>query len=187
MAEDETREGRRKRLARDRAKRYYEENREHCQAVQAVYRETHRDELREYFRTKRDKEKKATSDKLWNERNKDRVSLYRRARYVAKKQEYVDAAMRWQAANPEKARAHATRKNHRRRGVPFTEEAREYSQIILGDPCSYCREKPTSEIDHIVAVSKGGNGEWTNLTGACSPCNKEKSNKSLLMFLLERK
>jgi 5-methylcytosine-specific restriction endonuclease McrA len=47
--------------------------------------------------------------------------------------------------------------------------------------CAYCRNKfKYSELtlDHIVARSKGGLTEWTNVTSACKKCNGDKGDKS---------
>jgi 5-methylcytosine-specific restriction endonuclease McrA len=60
-----------------------------------------------------------------------------------------------------------------------------YPAILLGDPCSYCGA-PSEHIDHIVALSRGGSGDWDNLTAACAACNMSKSAQSLLAFMLSR-
>lgn len=74
---------------------------------------------------------------------------------------------------------------HRRRGVPFTDEALEYVPLLLADPCCYCGS-PGGEVDHIVPVIDGGSGDWDNLTAACRSCNGRKWQRELLPFLLER-
>lgn len=48
--------------------------------------------------------------------------------------------------------------------------------------CQYCSSKPPKvplEIDHIIAVSKGGTNEEENLITACFDCNRGKSNVEL--------
>jgi HNH endonuclease len=53
------------------------------------------------------------------------------------------------------------------------------------DLCSYCG-KPAENIDHVVPRSKGGKGR-NNKAPSCERCNREKSDKHLLVFLLERR
>lgn len=55
---------------------------------------------------------------------------------------------------------------------------------IENDPCFYCGKIATTW-DHIVPRKSGGkNGD--NLVRACANCNGDKSNMSLLQFLLYR-
>lgn len=61
----------------------------------------------------------------------------------------------------------------------------EYVSILRKDPCSYCGA-PSEHIDHIIPVTKGGASHWTNLTAACSACNRNKMTSDLLGFLLRR-
>lgn len=70
----------------------------------------------------------------------------------------------------------------RRRGI---EHDIEYASIVINDICSYC-DKPSESIDHIIPVSKGGNGTSENLTGACRSCNSGKHAHSLLFYLLRK-
>lgn len=60
--------------------------------------------------------------------------------------------------------------------------------IILSDPCVYCgrqmrKDKRTRE--HILPHSSGGHGGWENIAGACSCCNVHRSNRSLLLHLVD--
>jgi len=51
-----------------------------------------------------------------------------------------------------------------------------------GYTCQYCGKKPpetTLEIDHIIPVSKGGDGRVSNLITACYDCNRGKSDRAL--------
>lgn len=62
-------------------------------------------------------------------------------------------------------------------------ETREWLRVISNDPCSYCGQ-PSSAIDHIDPVSRGGENHWTNFVAACKSCNSSKHNKRLLTWLL---
>lgn len=62
--------------------------------------------------------------------------------------------------------------------------ARDYVDVLRGDPCSYCGQ-PTTTIDHIEPLSRGGGDDWENLTGACQRCNSSKHTKPMLGWMLE--
>jgi len=47
--------------------------------------------------------------------------------------------------------------------------------------CQYCGVKFKREnltMDHVVPKSKGGLTEWTNIVLACTPCNRDKDNRT---------
>lgn len=95
---------------------------------------------------------------------------------------------RKQASTPsvrERNRRNAKVQKAKRRGAPYTPEALEYIEILKGDPCVYCG-KHYETTEHIVAVSKGGTGDWDNLASACGSCNSSKWKKDLLDFMLYR-
>lgn len=58
--------------------------------------------------------------------------------------------------------------------------------------CQYCGVKQSPmklTLDHIIPESKGGRFSWDNLVAACTPCNRQKADKSLEesgMMLLHR-
>jgi hypothetical protein len=53
---------------------------------------------------------------------------------------------------------------------------------LFGGRCAYC-PNPATTIDHLVAVSKGGNSDRGNLVPACASCNSRKRARSLDAFL----
>ena len=53
---------------------------------------------------------------------------------------------------------------------------------VQGGECAGCREhfrKQNMEVDHIIAISKGGNGHIDNLQLLCSHCNRVKGNRGM--------
>lgn len=45
------------------------------------------------------------------------------------------------------------------------------------DSCNYCQSNDFIQIDHIIAISKGGKNDLSNLQFLCRTCNLKKSNK----------
>ncbi|MFB9714034.1 HNH endonuclease [Arthrobacter methylotrophus] len=41
--------------------------------------------------------------------------------------------------------------------------------------CLWCREAPSTTIDHVRPISRGGTSHPLNLVGACDPCNSAKA------------
>ena len=63
------------------------------------------------------------------------------------------------------------------------------AQIDLQDgQCPFCDTdiRESFELDHIVPLSRGGEGTLTNLQVTCRPCNRAKSNKDPTRFAQER-
>jgi 5-methylcytosine-specific restriction endonuclease McrA len=118
-------------------------------------------------------------NRVWREANRD----YWRQEHI------VDRVRRWHADHPDRTRE-ITRNALRRRRARLTgaelgssDLVDGYSRVLAADPCSYCHQA-SEHIDHIVAISKGGEHAWENLTAACSRCNRAKYSGSLLAFLL---
>ncbi|WP_218576826.1 RNA-guided endonuclease IscB, partial [Desulfobacter latus] len=63
-------------------------------------------------------------------------------------------------------------------------EVREYLLEKWDRTCAYCGKTDIPlEIEHIVPKSKGGSNRVSNLTLACTACNRKKGNKPLEQFL----
>jgi 5-methylcytosine-specific restriction endonuclease McrA len=115
-------------------------------------------------------------------------------------------AANWRANNPEKARETVREwarrnpdkrvaKEHRRRarkagaGGSYTvEDLREIHASQRGR-CAYCstRVSPRSwHVDHIVALSRGGDNSRRNIQILCEPCNLSKGSRDALDFVRSR-
>lgn len=181
-------------------KRWRDANREHLAAYSKAYYEANREHAREAakvwgaaHRGRRKQQKKA-----WDDANAAHKREYQQAWYAenvsdqrAKAQQrqavwrdenrekHRAGVRQWNRANPAKRREQA----FRRRGAGGTPSAddHDYIQVLLGDPCSYCGGKAEA-VDHIVALSRGGDNDWTNLTAACRSCNSRKATKKMLFM-----
>lgn len=60
-----------------------------------------------------------------------------------------------------------------------------YLAHLLRDPCTYCGA-PAVTLDHVVALRRGGEDGWENLTAVCASCNNGKSGRALLSWLAYR-
>jgi hypothetical protein len=68
-------------------------------------------------------------------------------------------------------------------GATFIRSTGEYRRRqIMAVPCYFCGERPET-IDHLIARSKGGTSDWSNLVSACSICNGMKGDKSYDEFI----
>lgn len=114
--------------------------------------------------------------------NPEHIREIKRAEYERNRERYAERVKRWRVENAERHRANSAA-DARRRRLDRDVDAVTYADILRRDPCSYCDESAT-EVDHIVAVTAGGDNGWLNLTAACRLCNGRKSDRPLLQFLL---
>lgn len=57
---------------------------------------------------------------------------------------------------------------------------------LKGSLCQYCNN-PADQIDHVVALARGGTDDLSNLVPACKSCNSSKQAKPVQQWLAERK
>lgn len=54
--------------------------------------------------------------------------------------------------------------------------------LYMNRGCAYCGclfySPDEFTIDHVVPRAKGGRTEWTNMVGACEPCNRRKADRT---------
>jgi hypothetical protein len=152
---------------------YYAANKEKMRARAAAYRAANPDKVR------------ALNDK-WRAANPERAREIPAAWRKANPERNAKLKREWDAANPDKVRSNSWRQGQRRRKAPPTPAARDYVEVLNGDPCAYCGG-PMEEKDHIVPLFDGATEtDWSDLTASCLKCNRSKGTKSLLLFLLAR-
>jgi len=61
--------------------------------------------------------------------------------------------------------------------------------VLRRDPCAYCgaRAGEAGTVDHVVPKAAGARSWRENLVGCCWRCNQAKNDRSLLLFLLDRR
>lgn len=140
------------------------------------------------YRASHSQETKARSERYYREHRDDiiaKVMAWQRA-HRDHRREYVS---RWRKTKV--GRHSRIASQHTRRAKLGGMLSRKVvTQVIAasGGICPYCNEPiEDGHIDHIVPVSFGGTNTMGNLAYVCARCNIEKSNMSLLTFLLERR
>lgn len=120
--------------------------------------------------------------------NKER----RKQQYHQNKETNKQAVRDWQKANPEKVTAYKKNNKYKRREIVNTSKLTTSDFVKWSKHqvkiCSYCATFCNNDyqIDHIEPLTKNGKHELDNLTIACSTCNREKSDKSLFIWLLDK-
>lgn len=89
---------------------------------------------------------------------------------------------RWNAANLEKMQLAKMRRQALKleNGV-FVVTATEI-QLMKTKPCYLCGVAPSTEIDHIIPIVRGGRHAVGNLAGVCRSCNSSKNDKFLVEY-----
>jgi 5-methylcytosine-specific restriction endonuclease McrA len=132
-------------------------------------------------------EAKKAYDAAYLERNRARILERSRAYHAADPARAARQAKAWAQKNPEKRRAIADNYKHRRRAQEDVGMSSvEYMLWKKAQPkvCHWCGVKCEKrfEVDHYVALSKGGAHVASNLVIACRSCNARKHARDPLEF-----
>jgi 5-methylcytosine-specific restriction endonuclease McrA len=136
------------------ARAWQKANKEHVAAVRAAWARANADRRR-------------VSSKLWREQNADEIKAVKKV---------------WLAANRLRLRCYTENRRLRKlaNGGSHTFEQIEEMHGKQRHRCASCGSsiRKHYEIDHIVAVTRGGSNDISNIQLLCMPCNRSKSNKS---------
>lgn len=191
-------------------KKRYRDNPEHHKARTKKWRKENpdksRDTLRRYL-AKNPEKRKATVLR-WRKENPEKVKeINRRGSRVAdlrhperraesrrkwaadpenKKARAITIAA-WRKENPDKSNAIVRNRRARAKGASGTHTAADLAEIfaLQGGRCAYCRadlKKVKKHVDHIIALSKGGTNDRSNLQWTCVPCNVRKNARDPVAF-----
>lgn len=142
-------------------------------------------------------ERKRQHGKKWRRANPDKVRKKNRNYKTANAERLapINRARvdRWRVDNPELARANARKSRHTRRarqyaaGGSYTKTQIQELLEKQGWKCVYCPAdlRGRRELDHIVALARGGPNDISNLQWLCRPCNRKKRDRDHLEFAQE--
>jgi 5-methylcytosine-specific restriction endonuclease McrA len=122
------------------------------------------------LRAARDPESDAERCRKYREANRERLAKQKREHYQR---------VRKASDKTEEGRFKDREKKSRRRAVysegTITPEQWQEICIRHDNRCAYCAAKPdVLEMDHVLAISKGGAHSASNIVPACKPCNSAK-------------
>lgn len=111
----------------------------------------------------------------WRRRNKDYLTTYQQE---------------WRSKNTDKvrlySRVHGSIRRARERAVDNFEITSRDIRRLLNQKCVYCGNSST-QIDHVIPLSRGGTNGIGNLASACTKCNASKNNRFVMEWRLDRK
>jgi hypothetical protein len=172
-------------------------------AYHALYREKHKDTLKEYLLN-------------YNKTHHTRLQQYRANKYVEKKQEIIkyraenaerirlvsreyrkrnadlvrERLCNWEKANPEKRKALNHNRRARKRNAEGSHTAADIQQLLVlqKSKCAVCYTsiKDGYHVDHVIPLAVGGGNGKDNLQLLCSSCNCSKGAKHPVDFMQER-
>lgn len=178
-------------MERARKRAYYHANKERMKAQNRAWVAANRDRANEIARAAyRRKDKAAVAEasrrrrasspetnraatKRWREKNRDR---------------HIEMVGKWMRNNPEKRKAHSAARRARKAGAECSVTPAEWRALIVrfSGRCAYCQCVPDKlTMDHVVALSNGGDHTSDNIVPACMDCNRRKHRKSAARFIVE--
>lgn len=189
--------------------KYRAENSEKIKAQQKAWREANADELKRLRveKTKRDPDhhkrahkrryenpehraKARAAAKQWR---KDNPETYHQqmAEYRRNNRDKINATIEeWKRRNPDKVKANSIASSHNYRirkeaaGKMRGEDVRTVQERKRCEACG--RHRGPFEVDHIIALSRGGSHHLSNLQLLCRPCNRSKHNKDQITWAQEQ-
>lgn len=119
--------------------------------------------------------------------NPARSRKQRQERHLRNKESENLQARLYYQNNPERVKEAASIRKRRllANGV-FAISTKELKKIY-GSKCFLCNSNNQIELDHIVPISKGGNHSIGNVMPLCRACNRSKSDKFLIQFIMEKR
>lgn len=127
----------------------------------------------------------------WRASSAEATRRVARAYRAANADKYRASTQRWQATREGKAvKARLQRERRARiRGAGGKHTAQDLTDILNAQAgrCAYCRSdvRMAYEVDHIVALAKGGTNDRKNIQILCPPCNRRKRTKDPARFARE--
>lgn len=171
------------------SKAWYEKNKEKRNALSNAWYEANKEKHNLNSKTwyEENKEKRNASIKAWADANKERLSLSRKAWYLENADRRAAAKKAWNKANPEKTLSYCRNRRALKKAADGSHTGEDIKNLLIlqKSKCAVCRKSIANgyEVDHIVALSKGGSNDKYNLQLLCKPCNRSKRDVDPVDFM----
>lgn len=132
------------------------------------------------------------------DKHRDRVRVWHNANRFSDdyRRKALARVLAWEQKNPERAAEHRRKARQTRRARQYSaggsytnaeiRELLEKQNWCCAAPwCKVSLRSIKKELDHIIAVAKGGRNDIANLQWLCLPCNKKKRDKDPLVWAQE--
>jgi 5-methylcytosine-specific restriction endonuclease McrA len=167
----------------ERIRKWREKNKEHLKKRGKEWREKNKE--------KKNKTDREYSKKLWRDPELRKKELERQKRFRTNFPEKVRVTKR-KYNQSAKGWLESTRANHKRmtlkKKCQFELTIKQIKQVQKRDKvCVYCGSDKRLELDHIIPLSKGGEGISDNFVLACRSCNSSKNAQDVFKWCKAQK
>lgn len=166
---------------KQKSRNYYYENRDTLLEKSKEYRLTNREKMQEYLRQyyQENKESIAKVNKEYKEQNRTKYLEYGRKYYKVNKKRALEYQRNRREDPLLRQRYNIYKQNRRARlkcAHTFSWTKIELKSHLekFSNSCAYCGSDQNNQIDHFLALSKGGSHVLSNLVLSCRECNCSK-------------
>ena len=114
----------------------------------------------------------------WREANREEDRRRKRAYRKANPEQKAAEMRRWLERNRDLKRQYRRNRKALEKNAPGQHTAADIAEIFKAQRgrCAYCRQKVGKDyqVDHIIALKRGGTNDRSNLQITCRPCNQKK-------------
>lgn len=129
----------------------------------------------------------ATASKKWRKKNPEKVRALRKKYRMKRHSFFLARAKEYLKTHPVERAAYTRNRRARLKGVNGKHTAAQLKSMMIEQDgkCNACgcdiTRNPSA--DHIVAISKGGSNDISNIQLLCKSCNSRKFNKDYSVFV----
>jgi 5-methylcytosine-specific restriction endonuclease McrA len=131
-------------------------------------------------------DKERAISRQWHIDNPERTKANAKSWRAKNEEKHRELNRAWRLNNPERTAAIYRRRRSRSKRAQGSHTASDINQIRKAqkDKCAYCgaKLKGRGQVDHIIALAKGGEDWPRNLQLLCAPCNQSKGARDPIDF-----